>query len=293
MKVLKSKDGQRADVPFLIEEDDIFSNLEHKQGSSLFMGKYSLSELITVLKKKNLFRIAQQRGLWPLIFAADSSEFPPLQRFQVFLKNKQPENLIVDLKIREGKFRPKPEIEFPFSMDPYNFLMLEWLTLQNPLIDFTEKKTPLPGQQHPGLNIGNKIINLFVMLAQSCQDDGILAFPAYYHNALLFSRKFHFVNPVKKGEVLAIRKSYPNLSFKKMAWVVHLNCLRNEDGSVYEWKAEEQLYPLNKRLEGYFEDREYKNLVKKSENSRRFFIDWNCYEEKIAEIKDKNWSEFS
>ncbi len=291
MKVFKSKDGQRAEESFLIEEDDIFSNLEHKQGSSLFLGKYSLGEVIAVLKKKNLFRIARQRGLWPLVFDADSSEFPPLQRFQVFLKNKQPENLIVDLKIREGKFRPKQEVDFPFSMDPYNFLMLEWLTLQNPLIAFSGEKTPLPGQQHPGLNIGNKVINLFVNLAQRCGDDGILAFPAYYHNALLFSRNFHFVNPVKKGEVLAIRKSYPSLSFKKMAWIVHLNCLRNEDGSVYEWKAEEQLYPLNKRLEDYFETREYKNKVKDSENSRRFLIDWSCYEERMTEIKGNNWSE--
>ena len=76
-----------------------------------------------------------------------------------------------------------------------------------------------------------------------------------------------------------------------MAWIVHLNCLRNEDGSVYEWKAEEQLYPLNKRLEDYFETREYKNKVKDSENSRRFLIDWSCYEERMTEIKGNNWSE--
>ncbi len=33
------------------------------------------------------------------------------------------------------------------------------------------------------------------------------------------------------------------MPFRQLAWVVHLNCLRRADGSVYEWQAEEQVYP--------------------------------------------------
>jgi len=283
MKIIRSKEKLRAKESLLIEENEIFSVLTEKKGSSLFLGKYSLNQVVEVLRKKNLFKDAQKRKLWPLDFEMDSSEFPPLQRFQIFYKTKKPENLIVDLKIREGSFRPKDEIALNFSIPEFRFLMLEWLTLQNPLLRFSHGKTPLPGQVYPGLNLGKKIMDIFTYLARLSNNDGILAFPAYFHNALLFSRNFRFFNPEKKGEILAVRKSFPDVPFKKLAWIVHLNCLRKGDGSTYEWKAEEQVYPMNKTLRNYLNSREYKKKVMETEREQSYFIDWECYRKKARE----------
>lgn len=263
----------------LIEEKEIFSDLVEKRGPSLFLGKYSMNEVIAVLIKRNFLNDARKRNLWPLEYELDSSEFP-LQRFQIFCKEKNPQNLIVDLKIREGKFKPKKDFFVGDFPPEYKFLILEWLTLQNPLQSFTPEKPPLPGQIHPGLSLGKKVLDVFVYIARLTRNDGILAFPAYFHNALLFSRYFHFLNPEKQAEVIAIKRSTHDVNFKELAWIVYLECLRDKDNKIYEWKAEEQVYPLSKKLRSYFDSKMYKKHVKENKKNIYFSIDWDCYEKK-------------
>jgi hypothetical protein len=267
------------------EEEEIFSTLEEKKGTSLFLGRYTLNEVVAVLNKKNFFKEAQKKKLWPLDFDLDSSEFP-LQRLQIFYREKKPENMIVDLKIKEGAFYPEKKIASYFSLSEYKFLILDWLTLQNPLLNFSLEKSPLPGQKHPGLNLGKKVFDIFVYLARLRRKDGLLAFPNYFHNALLFSRYFHFLNPEKLGEVLAVKATFPEVSFKKLAWIVYLGCMRDKHGRKYEWKAEEQIFPLKKALNNYFDSKSYKEKIKESQKQLSFEIDWECYKKKISE---KGW----
>lgn len=262
----------------LLGEEEIFSDLAGDKGSSLFLGRYSMKEVLAVLGKRNFFKESRKRNLWPLEFDLDSSEFP-VQRLQIFFREKKPENLIVDLKIREGKIIPKSHLSLAPAFFDYNFLVLEWLTLQNPLLDFSEKKPPLPGQIHPGLSLGKKVLDIFVYLGRLTRKDGLLAFPAYFHNALLFTRYFQFLNPEKQGEILAIRKSFSKLPFKHLAWVVYLNCL-SEEGKTYEWKAEEQVFPLNKAIKNYLDSKFYKEKVKKSLKKRQYSINWECFRKK-------------
>jgi len=271
--------------PFLQEipsfQEDIFSSVIDKKGTSLFLGKYSLNQVAAVLKKRNFFKDAQKRGLWPLEFDLDSSQYP-LQRFRIFYKKKSLENMIVDLKIKEGAFRLKKKFPLEFPQSPNNFLILEWLTLQNPIASFSEEKSALPGQKYPGLGLGKKVVDLFIYLARVTRTDGLLAFPAYFHNALLFMRYFYFINPEKTAEVQALRKSFLDVKFKQLAWIVHLNCVRDGQGNVYEWKAEEMVYPLNKALKSYFNSKSYKEKVDESLKSLTFEVDWQCYKEKVG-----------
>ena len=127
-------------------------------------------------------------------------------------------------------------------------------------------------------------MDIFVYLARLLRKDGLLAFPAYFHNAVLFSRFFYFLNPEKLAEVLAIEKAFPKIPFKHMAWIVYLNCLRQEDGRAYEWRAEEQVYPIHGELKDYFDSKKYKRLVKQSLKQRSFTIDWEGYERKLDEL---------
>ena len=270
------------EVPSL--QEDIFSSLTEKKGTSLFLGKYSLNQVAAVLKKRNFFKDAQKRGLWPLEFDLDSSQYP-LQRFRVFFKKKSLENTIVDLKIKEGAFRLKKELPIEFPQSPRNFLILEWLTLQNPLSSFSEEKSALPGQKYPGLGLGKKVVDLFIYLARVTRTDGLLAFPAYFHNALLFMRYFHFINPEKTAEVQALRKSFSGVKFKQLAWIVHLNCVRDGQGNVFEWKAEEQVYPLNRDLKDYFDSKKYQAIVREKQKHLSFEIDWDCFKKKMNEVK--------
>lgn len=282
MKNSKPRASSFLEESSTLEKEDILSQLSDKKGTSLFLGKFSLSEVAAVLKKKSFFKEAQERNLWPLDFGLDSSEYP-LQRLQIFYKTKKIENLIVDLKIKEGRFKLKDKFALEFLSTEYNFLFLEWLTLQNPLLDFDPERAPLPGQHHPGLSLGRKVLDLFVYLGRVTKQDGLLAFPAYFHNALLFSRYFHFINPEKEGEIQAIRRTFKKVSFKHLAWIVHLNCLRWKDNQVYEWQAEPEAHPFHRSLKKYFDSKAYRDRVKKVRENLRFTIDWEDFKKKTAE----------
>ena len=270
------------DAP-LVDESEIFSELHVKKGSSLFLGRYSATEVMAVLAKKGLLKEARKRFLWPLAYELDSSEYPT-QRLQIFLRQPGPENLIVDIKVKECEFAAKETVGGLPALPPQKALAFEWLTLQNPLVKFGEHLTPLPGQTRPGLSMRAKIMDLFLYLGRLTHKDCLLAFPAYFHNAVLFSRYFHFWNPRKEAEVLAIRRAFSHMPFKQLAWVVHLNCLRREDGSTYEWTAEEQIYPLTRPLKEYFDSRPYRDIVRAGRKSPAFSVDWGEFERKSRDI---------
>ena len=267
----------------LVDENEIFSELHVKQGSSLFLGRYSANEVMAVLNRKGFLKEARQRFLWPLAYELDSSDYP-LQRLQIFLREPGPENVIVDVKIKECDFVPKAAAEGLPVLPPQKALAFEWLTLQNPLVKKGEPFSPLPGQTRPGLSMRSEIMGLFAYLGRLTRKDCLLAFPAYFHNGVLFSRYFHFWNPRKEAEVLAIRREFSHMPFRQLAWVVHLNCLRGADGSVYEWQAEEQLHPFTRPLKDYFDSRRYKETVKTGLKTLEFTVDKDAFERKSRDI---------
>jgi hypothetical protein len=267
----------------LVDEGEIFSELHVKKGSSLFLGRYSANEVMAVLNKRGLLREARKRFLWPLAYDLDSSEYP-LQRLQIFFREPGPENLIVDVKLRESEFAATPPAPGLPAPGPQKALAFEWLTLQNPLVKRGDPFSPLPGQLRPGLSLSSKILQLFVYLGRLIRKDCLLAFPAYFHNAVLFSRYFKFWSPSKEAEVLAIRRAFSHMPFRQLAWVVHLNCLRRGDGSVYEWRAEEQVYPLTRPLRDYFDSRRYRELVKAGLKGLDFSVDRDAFAKRAADI---------
>ena len=267
----------------LVDESEIFSELHVKQGSSLFLGRYSANEILAVLNKKGFLKEARQRFLWPLAYELDSSDYP-LQRLQIFLREPGPENVIVDVKVKEYDFVPKTTVEGLPVLPAQKALAFEWLTLQNPLAKRGEPFSPLPGQTRPGLSMRSKIMDLFAYLGRLTHKDCLLAFPAYFHNGVLFSRYFHFWNPRKEAEVLAIRREFNHMPFRQLAWVVHLNCLRRADGSVYEWQAEEQMYPFTRQLKDYYDSRRYREIVKTGLRTLEFSVDRDEFENKSRNI---------
>ena len=280
-KKFGSKPKGRHESLFLIEEDDIFSDLTEKRGSSLFLGKYTESDVLKILDRNGFFKKVQKKGLWPLDYELDSSASPASQRLLIFYKAKRLENVIMDLRIKEGIFRFKNELSPMISNAKFSFLFLDWLTVQNPLLSFSREKPPLPGQTHPGLSLGRRTGDIFADLGKLNHNNGLMAFPAFFHIAIVFFPRCRFINPQKMGEVLAIWKTVRKMGFSKLAWVIHLECLRRDDKSDYKWNSEEMVYPMCKELKKYFRSRAYKQKVKEAMKRYTYTVDWEKYEKKF------------
>ena len=267
----------------LLGESEIFASLGQGRGTSLFLGKYTMAEVMAVLGKKGFIKVARKRGLWSLLTDLDSAAFP-CQRLRIFTREAKPETLIVDLKIREGTFSPRSVLGPETMLRDFSALFLEWLTLQNPTVQFTEKRGPLPGQHYPGLGMSRKIVDIFSYLGKVSRKDALLAFPAYYHNAVLFSRFFRFLNPAKEAEVLAIHRTFSRMPIKTLAWAVHLSCLRTAEGEVYEWQAEEQVAALARDVREYFDSKGYRERVKEHLGRFRFTLDAEEFDRKLGSL---------
>jgi hypothetical protein len=267
----------------LIGESEIFASLGEGRGTSLFLGKFTMAEVMAVLGRKGFIKEARKRGLWPLVTDLDSAEFPT-QRLRIFTREASPETLIVDLKIREGVFSPRAILGPGTKLRDYPALLLEWLTLQNPKAEFTEKRGALPGQHHPGLGMSRRIVDIFLYLVKVTRKEALMAFPAYFHNAVLFSRYFRFLNPAKEAEVLAIHRTFHSLPIKTLAWAVYLNCIRTGEGKVYEWEAEEQVATVARDLRNHFESKGYREAVKGHLARLRFVLDEEAFDRKIGSL---------
>ncbi|MGB9765306.1 MAG: hypothetical protein ACPLZD_08140 [Candidatus Saccharicenans sp.] len=265
-----------------LKEEEVLSGLGLARGSLLFLGRYSLKEVMAVLAKKSFFREAKKRNLWPIKYHLDSSEYP-VQRLVIYWQEESPEKLIVDLKIKEGDIQFAGPRKHGYKLSPQHCLFFEWLTLQNPRLSFDEKRPPLPGQVRPGLSLSKKILDIFLYLSKLIQLDGLVAFPAYFHNALLFSRYLYFIDPIKEGEIKAIRKQFSHLSFRQLAWAVYLGCLNNEEGKVYDWQAEEQVYPISEELKEYFDSKLYKEITRYVEKTSKYRLNWELFKIKSQE----------
>ncbi len=187
----------------------------------------------------------------------------------------------MDLKIKEAFFRFSPYLAAKISEAKFSFLVLDWLTVQNPLHRFSRERPPLPGQIHPGLNLGRNTVGIFADLGALNRNNGLMAYPAFFHIALIFFPRCQFVNPLKMGEVLAIWKTWGHLGFNQLAWIVHLDCLKNDAGTEYKWESEEQVYPMCGELKRYFRSRSYKGKVREILRRHAYTVDWKKFKQKF------------
>lgn len=197
-----------------------------------------------------------------------------------------------------------------FKTEKLQMVVVEWLRMQDPLKSFGER-TPLPGQLHPGLGLGNDAAKIFCTLARNKGRDGILNLPEHFYNAYLYAQGFnlyHFLNPAFEGYFKSICKAIePDIKkhgISAVAWAVFrgmLHC-RMVDGDVADdregngekddtsvpvqvtparikWVSQEQVCPLSGRMTKYFKSSEYANAVKKAYHPEAFFIMWEHLED--------------
>jgi len=259
----------------------MFSRVGPSRGSMLFLGRYTLKEVMAVLAKKSFSREARKKNLWPIKYRMDSADYP-VQRLLIYWQEEHPDRVIVDLKIKEAEVRFAAPGQHGYRLSPQRCLLFEWLTLQNPRLNFDDRHPPLPGQLKPGLSLSKKYWKYsFTWPAYKYRCPG--GFSCLFHNALLFSRYFQFVNPIKQGEIKAIRKLFSHLPFRQLAWAVYLGCLKDEDGRVYEWQAEEQVVALSESLKNYLESRIYRGNIKTCGKTAVFSLDRNLFQLKCRE----------
>ncbi|MCF6238179.1 MAG: hypothetical protein L3J79_05090, partial [Candidatus Marinimicrobia bacterium] len=181
--------------------DDLFLDAPTVNTTELFLGKYSQDGIKLMIQRFGLDRQARRMGLRHLAVQIDTRD-PYRHKLSIYNGRQRDRNhVVMEFVARYQHLTPKEEDAESLYPNPLRVLMVEWLLLQNPKAKFTRHKPQLPGQNFPGLGLGDELLALFTLMGRHLKVDGIVNVPEYFHTGLLFSKRFMFLSPYVQAQV--------------------------------------------------------------------------------------------
>ena len=277
-----------------IGENDIELNLidfinrePNKRSTHFFLGFYSKAGVKFALEKYGVFAELKKRGFRDINLEINISD-PFQQRLSFYQREKSKKNLIIEIILKRKYFTTYTQFPSNIYGRSFEFLCVEWMAMQDPRAKFTSDRPRLPGQEYPGLRLGRLAAELLTISCRRLRLAGILNVPEYFHNAQMYSKTFHFLNPELEGKRIAVQndliKDYP---LADVSWAIDLGCIK-ENNNPFKWFTSELIMPLDRDLQNYFSSPEYQKAVKKSIKNSNFVLNKKCWEKKKVKIKNSN-----
>lgn len=176
---------------------------------------------------------------------------------------------LCDLRLHRAR-RPLPAVlEAIGPPGVMELLVVEWLSMQHPRGRFSASRPRLPGQEHPGLGLGRRVADLLELAARRLGVEGVLNRPRYYHNAELYAARFHYLDPVHEGWLVAARRDLADVGLATRSWLFERRALRRRGvaGRLGFWEGE-QVMPIARRLVQGFGGRRYRGAVRAAAAAR-------------------------
>ncbi|PJZ64996.1 histone deacetylase [Leptospira wolffii] len=157
--------------------------------------------------------------------------------------------------------------EYRIRINDYYFkekyLVINWLQTRHPKQKGKELTRLYPGQDVPGLGIFQEMSDLIGFLIISLRLNGAVIRPEYFHDAVLFSRKFHFLEPESKAMFLALKNAFPKHSIRAISTLLQSGKILDAKRGILEWKPIEMILFLEKTLNFFVFNRKFQKKVQK------------------------------
>ena len=233
----------------------------------LWMGFYTAEGLHVALERYGLFDKIRRLGYEDFLIET-STEDAEEHLFRLHSVVPSMEEPLIELVTRKTYLTLSGEISAHLNAVSPGIMSIEWLLLQNPIGIFEAHRPPLPGQHYPGSGLAKNIFELLRNVCLRLGLSGLVTIPSYYHNALLYSENFGYVDPVYEGRFLALRDQleqqinalelpvYMRLAAK--SWAVNKNLiLDTSTGEPMEWFFEPMLSAITPKLRSYMKSAWY------------------------------------
>jgi len=255
--------------------DDLFTGDQPNLSSDLFLGKYSRDGIRFVMDRFGLDRQARHLGLRNLQVHIDTSDpyRHMLTIYQGDLHDRA--HIVMEFVARHQHLTPKEdEAEFKYNR-PLKVLMVEWLLLQNPKVEFTTRRPRLPGQTMPGLGLGDQLLALFTLMGRHLQVDGIVNVPQFFHTGLLFGKRFIFLCPQVQAQIHQVSQDLWNTyRLAVIAWASATDSIFElNTGETFTWEPRRQIIPINNQLRSYFKSDTYLKFASQVQKEPVYGID--------------------
>ena len=241
-------DLQRPSGEWQLTEADLMGDLAGpRYKSTRLLDYYSRHGIEFALEKYGLADQVRSLGFSDLELKVNPTD-PERQHLTLHGTKKGEKHLLVDQVLRRVT-RPAPEgIEPP---DEIHLLYIEWMMLQNPTESFSLRHPQWPGQDHPGLGVGEEAMHMLFRGAQRLGLDGVAHHPSRYHIAFIGGGQSFFLDPEIQGRFEAIRDVLSPMDLSEAAWKMERGEVSWSDGERIEWIPEDMVIPASDRLFAY------------------------------------------
>jgi acetoin utilization deacetylase AcuC-like enzyme len=200
-----------------------------RPGQRLLLGFYSAAGMEYALYRYGITDQLQRLGYGHFRVAFDVADMG--DRARLFGEAQGREHLLIEIILEKRRAAG------------HDVLYVHWLTLRNPLAQFSDRRPRLPGQDVPGLGLAREIGEMLALMALRLSLTGVVFRPAYYHNAYAARHHFSFVDPERQGRFDALVRDLAGLSLLEATAAVEEKRVLL-DGKPYAWEADEMVFWL-------------------------------------------------
>jgi len=245
----------------------------------LFLKRFNEDDLYSMMEKIGLIKHLKKMGFKNLIVEIDVDD-AAINYMKLYCDEKTHAMQLVDLRVSELTFVPDSKFFPPnFNIQPYDMIMIEWLSAKHPMREFDDRKPQLPGQENPGLGALRFCFRVLYLLAKLVYKDGFIDIPNHMHGAIMYSKKFKFFDPVHEGIIRAVIRDLKGCSLSDISWGIITETIidvKKNKPAVYA--PGPQVHYVSKRMKKYFKSKKYKETCKLYYKKKKYYFD---YEEMI------------
>lgn len=260
--------------------DDIMrpnGDLVHK--THLFLGAYPPSVIEKSFEQYKVREYFAKKGIDNVSWHININD-PFTHKFILMSEENGIQHKLIELIMQRKNYKLPLEKNKYMNME---FLHIEWLMMQNPYKPFASNRPKLPGQEAPGLGIGEHMLQILFHLARKTNVHGIVNSPNYLHTALFFSRVFHFVDPKVEGFIQNVKyKLLRDYSLYTISWADEFGALQYaRSHRPISWRPATQIVPISSQAKRYFNTHDYRQIVRKTRQSLKLTVNMKKLKKKM------------
>ncbi len=190
---------------------------------------------------------------------------------------------LVELVVRRDRLVPDEGC----GLDrPFDVLTVDWLTLRHPVARFTSERPRLPGQDAPGLGLGEVVLELLYRATERLRLDALLTVAEHFHNAVLYRRELAFFDDEAGGVCVALEDALLSrecLSLAQASWAIEWGLVRDSSGETYRWRGDAQVRAFTPSLVAFLTSDDHRRAVREHAARTSFALDREAFEARWRE----------
>lgn len=262
---------------------------ESRVGTQRFLSFYGTGGLELVFERYGLYAALARRGFSDVRLGVRIEQ----DRHYLLVDGVPPETpgapaRLIELVVRRDTMLPTPPTGMPALEKHYEVLTIDWLLLQNPSASFSPERPRLPGQDHPGLGVGWRVLAILYRAVERLGLMGLLTVADHLHNAEHYVRELPFFDPAHAGRLralLGLLREREQLTVAQASWAMEWGCVKDGKGEPVPWRGEAQVATESPELIAYFRSPEYRELSKVACEACKYELDRATFDAKWKEAE--------